>query len=876
MFKRQYRFITKIVAIIFLLQLSIILNDELEYFEILDEANKISNITENNIFNSKINDLVDGDNPVEKLKKLNSLDEKLEYLYKHNLLGAEKDNNVNLGLFDSQECLLEKTLTKQILDLNGQSKKSIDENLRFILGKCNPVLMIPGLYSTRIMLTINCKNFTANQDNLINMRLFCGESICKDNNEYEEHVMWPALFDSPFQLHVTDDNKYSSCFGYFFKFHKASECPKIEVEKESQSFFFRENTKSQQSICLHDEAVKITFWGGTEKTEQMSQCGIAGIRNIVSVGSKTIKESWVNSGSARAFEDMYNRYYEMGYRPGFSIAGLPYDFRRFVATNGLFKNIFKSQIEKLFENTGKPVIIIAHSYGGLNSLNQIIESEKDIQFLNKIKKFIAVGPPFAGSPKEVEIFLHGSNEFDTKFSFRNYDLFDVQLDEFGQRLVFPLTPAGYELRPNPIFYKLFLDNKYIEFKEAIEERLFLEKECKIIDCDEEYILAHSKKFNILFPHFPTLHSSECRIDEIISNPKYIKLLQDFSGIPNKGIPSFLPCRNDIYNTVSCPTIKLRLDESEDFNIIESKHCHGNITETNDIFNHSCEKTKNCLDKFFHHYYPYPYLDEKMFELFQKFYLSYSSQFPDVTLDFTTYFDTKEILKKKIEKMIEYQSKTNAIRNLDIPKVDTMIIYGSYVPTRNAYIFDQIKNMKSFDTIDILNKGGDGTVPSWSSLLVGLKWLYEKKLNNLPNKVQLVEYCSTLSKKGSEYAYDETNSDKEFMAISCDCLNSDYSYDFKKTSSSLCEHGTLIGDSQVIKFIENYIMDDKNIINNINITNSTYSKTVNNGMSQNSTYIRNFTSNSTIPGSIINALENYRSEINYEYICNTRLRNISDY
>ena len=62
------------------------------------------------------------------------------------------------GVFNTDECLVSKDDAKKIL----QEKYGIsysgtpDVNLRFILGNCNPILFLPGIYATRLMITINC------------------------------------------------------------------------------------------------------------------------------------------------------------------------------------------------------------------------------------------------------------------------------------------------------------------------------------------------------------------------------------------------------------------------------------------------------------------------------------------------------------------------------------------------------------------------------------------------------------------------------------------------------------------------------------------------------------------------------------------------
>ena len=85
--------------------------------------------------------------------------------------------------------------------------------------------------------------------------------------------------------------------------------------------------------------------------------------------------------------------------------------RRFIVTNEFETKVFRFQIENLYNITGKKVIIIAHSFGTLNTLNNLIYKEnKDL--IPKIKKFIAIG------------VLHGLKDFDNLLtSFHKFSQF---------------------------------------------------------------------------------------------------------------------------------------------------------------------------------------------------------------------------------------------------------------------------------------------------------------------------------------------------------------------------------------------------------------------------------------------------------------------
>jgi hypothetical protein len=744
--------------------------------------------------------------------------------------GDEFDENVYMGLFESQECLYDKTKSEKLFKEKGISYQ-INENNRFILGQCNPIVMVPGLYSTRLNIQIDCKKFKENKENLINMRLFCGESVCK--NDYEEHVIWPALFDSPFTLRVTEDNKFSACFGYFFKFmNYKTECPEFKrpTEKEEMKFLSEEEEQKSESVCLYDDSVRITFYGGTDSTKNNSQCGIKSIKNIVSVGKYPIPESWVNSGAPTAFRSMHERFYQMGYRPGFSIAGVPFDFRRFISSNMDFKKILKYQVERLYNNTNKPVVIIGHSYGCLNVLEEMISD--DAEFHAKIKKFVAIAPPFAGSSKAVDILLHGSKEFDTKISLKGYDILDIEFDEFSQRLVSPYSPAIYELKPNPVLFTLFKEKKYEKFSEAIIERIELEKECKEKDCDEKTIMDNSIKFNDLFkrkdinkPMFPSFLEEGCKLKRIQDMPKYNQRIEDFKKKTQR-VPNFLPCRHDIYDIVNCPTIVVKTNEDETHDSIESRCIKQKVNKvemaselfdaSNTYFNYECEKDNRCLDSFIDQFSPYPYFDQKMVYLIDRFYKKYHEKFPDVSINSVDFFGSHDDFIAKVKSMINYHSKLSKTRNLDIPKVDTIVLYSSFLPTKTAYLFDTKKIQEQFSNIDVLSRGGDGTVSSWSSLLVGLKWIFDKYYTHedkiLQQNIQVIEYCSILSQFGKEYLFNKNaETPQEFSVLSCDCLDSDGLYKTAETSKNACDHSNMISDSKVIKFLEEISTDEKFVI-----------------------------------------------------------------
>ena len=126
---------------------------------------------------------------------------------------------------------------------------------------------------------------------------------------------------------------------------------------------------------------------------------------------------------------------------------------------------------------------------------------------------------------------------------------------------------------------------------------------------------------------------------------------------------------------------------------------------------------------------------------------------------------------------------------------------------------------TFDGDEYLTSGGDGTVPNFSTLLTGMKWLYDKKINNLTQNIKLIEYCSVLGKEGNKYSYNtKTFKNKTFVGLSCSCLNPDY----KSFNDIDCTHASIVQDEIVLDMIKKEIIYDEN---NLNIFNEEKRKAI---------------------------------------------------
>lgn len=102
--------------------------------------------------------------------------------------------------------------------------------------------------------------------------------------------------------------------------------------------------------------------------------------------------------------------------------------------------------------------------------------------------------------------------------------------------------------------------------------------------------------------------------------------------------------------------------------------------------------------------------------------------------------------------------------------------------------------------------GDGTVPSFSSILPPLKWAYEFEKNpdnNYP--VKIVEYCSVYNVDANVYDTMEPlgpskMTKNDFFGLECDCMLHSTDPIEKKCDYSNCVHSPMVNNLQVVKFV----------------------------------------------------------------------------
>lgn len=223
-----------------------------------------------------------------------------------------------------------------------------------------------------------------------------------------------------------------------------------------------------------------------------------------------------------------------------------------------------------------------------------------------------------------------------------------------------------------------------------------------------------------------------------------------------------------------------------------------IAENEDIKD---TKAKSIDDLFSEVPYVYDEYDAEIKDLIQRYNNKYGQ---NINKNNQKFFETELEFRETIKKMISDLKENSIIKELPMPNVDIDLVYANFDKTLAAEFINKTSG-KTIDK-DTVYRGGDGTIPSWSSLLTGLKWIFESKLSakereKIPN-IKLIEYCSRLA--------DSKLNLPNFKAISCRCIENNV----YKDNLDDCSHQFMLGDkANLFEYIaEELSKDEENIEN----------------------------------------------------------------
>ena len=251
---------------------------------------------------------------------------------------------------------------------------SKEQLLEFIRGPCLPVVAVPGLLASRLTVKIDCEKFQANNPEIFDK---CGWSTCSSwkiwqSMPKEEYTLWISDFLGPLSIVFHDSVQ---CWGNI-----------VQLNYDPNET----DLKKKYTSPIGTE-VKIYGEHGTEE----SQCGFEAINDIIPAPYQTLY--------SKGFESVQTALTKMGYQTGLSLYSTPYDWRKTTLANGV-SDVIKQTVKQVYELTGKPAIIMAHSlgnFGTLHFLNSLSAEEKQKYVAN----YVSITNPLVGAPKALKTFI---------------------------------------------------------------------------------------------------------------------------------------------------------------------------------------------------------------------------------------------------------------------------------------------------------------------------------------------------------------------------------------------------------------------------------------------------------------------------------------
>eukprot|EP00331_Platyophrya_macrostoma_P012934 CAMPEP_0176416888 /NCGR_PEP_ID=MMETSP0127-20121128/6587_1 /TAXON_ID=938130 /ORGANISM="Platyophrya macrostoma, Strain WH" /LENGTH=655 /DNA_ID=CAMNT_0017796995 /DNA_START=244 /DNA_END=2211 /DNA_ORIENTATION=+ len=304
----------------------------------------------------------------------------------------------------------------------------------FVEGDCAPVILMPGLMGTKLMVEIDCKELMQYHPEIMQS---CGWSTCAWSLIYRkpdtEYLMWIPDMMSPMAF-LTLTNQ--TCFGSLVR-------PLYDPTKENVADKYD-----------NPRGIKIKWYGNTQKTQQYADSGFTAISNLFPLPFQT--------ASTVGFAGMDTYLSALGYQKGLSLFAVPYDFRLTHLANSVSYTLERT-IRYAYALTGKKVIIAAHSLGNLNTLPVLVgmsQEDKD----KMIATYVAITPPLGGASKTVRLSIGGDDGF-------LYLDQVIGMDFYNQKNMIGGSSSTQDLIPKDGFYR-FRNEKWMK---DLLERVDMEK-----------------------------------------------------------------------------------------------------------------------------------------------------------------------------------------------------------------------------------------------------------------------------------------------------------------------------------------------------------------------------------------------------------------
>lgn len=301
----------------------------------------------------------------------------------------------------------------------------------FAKGPCSPVIIIPGVGGSKLLVAINCESLRLSDPQLFQS---CGWDSCQLGAKQapkSEYKIWiPEVESAMSFLRPFYQNK--NCFSGIFGFN-------LKIDHNGKV-----------TVSQHP-GVKVSTYGSTASTRKSSECGYESIQNLLPIG--------VQPAKYRYFQTMKEALGNAGYVTGLTMQPLPYDWREGYHMSSFHKKFIRI-ITEMVEIFGKEITVVAHSMGNLYAMDSYWKMPDKVKRL--VARHIALAPPFLGAPRA---YMHPLGLDDALAANLQFFAVGVTPEIFKQTI--STFPSDYEL----MVTKFFRYHQKKEWMEAIKTRI---------------------------------------------------------------------------------------------------------------------------------------------------------------------------------------------------------------------------------------------------------------------------------------------------------------------------------------------------------------------------------------------------------------------
>lgn len=270
---------------------------------------------------------------------------------------------------------------------NGIDPKKMsykDYLIQFSKGKCSPILIVPSLMGSKLIVQIkNCSKLRKDHPDIFQM---CGWNNCLENSAEKgksapqpEYRLWIPYLLSPMSVLKSDKN-HGMCFAKLIS-------KKVDF------------TKPIETSLIEEESFRVRIYGNSPKTKSESKCGDETSSNLAPFPFQ-LKKTLI-------WKTIINKLKDSGYLAGLTYQVIPYDWTKSIRNNEN-NGRFKDNLLRLNQLTNKKVVLVGHSFGNKNihfQLQKMNSKDKD----KLIKLFISVGDATLGTPEASNTLFAGSD-----------------------------------------------------------------------------------------------------------------------------------------------------------------------------------------------------------------------------------------------------------------------------------------------------------------------------------------------------------------------------------------------------------------------------------------------------------------------------------